>query len=353
MMGNNAHPFSFSPSLISLPDETEIQSIHDFLWEVFRFYVSGHINSFSENKLVQSGQVYHNIKAYLDLSLKMLKELEAERQLTAPLDLPKEISKELRLALELIILTVKPEKIFMVKHADHIHPENELYTHLIIIISNKFQRKFLELEPLLDFALLNTFRISFSVHVSGRLSDNFEEGLLFYLMNCIPQNLIYDDGVKQMPKINLVKLLESKAKAEANFLSNHHVAETFYQNAKHLFNEGKHALSCFMLQQASELSLRALITAFKGIDKKTHSITELMKHVAVIAPQVDLIFPMGTHGDKVLLKLLEEVYIQSRYETGFVITEEQLTILIDRVAHLLELTKAVFEQNFKCLDIAE
>ncbi|MBU0695640.1 MAG: hypothetical protein KKE39_03820 [Bacteroidetes bacterium] len=50
---------------------------------------------------------------------------------------------------------------------------------------------------------------------------------------------------------------------------------------------------------------------------------------------------------------MKEVYIKSRYETGFIISEEQLAILIERVGHLLQLTKAILDDNFRKLDIAE
>ncbi|MBD3749857.1 MAG: hypothetical protein IE931_10200 [Sphingobacteriales bacterium] len=73
----------------------------------------------------------------------------------------------------------------------------------------------------------------------------------------------------------------------------------------------------------------------------------------MIAPQVCNIFPNDTEEDQLLLKLLEDVYIKSRYEAGFVISEEQLKILIERVDHLLQLSKAIFETNFRKLDIAE
>ena len=206
---------------------------------------------------------------------------------------------------------------------------------------------------MMDIALCATERTTFSIHVSGRLNDAFEQSLLFYVINCIPDNLIYDDGQRSLPKVNTLNLLENRTKAEATFSSNINTAIAFYQNAKHLKSEGNLALACFMLQQATELSLRALITAFKGVDKKTHSISELKKHVAMIAPQLFNIFPVDTEEDQLLLKLLEEVYIKSRYETGFIISEKQLDILMERVDHLLQLSKAIFEDNLRKLDIEE
>lgn len=335
------------------PDEVEIQMVQDFLWKVFHYYVAEHIGSISENKLINLTQGYTSLKDYINLSHQMLKDGADDIKTLKPLNLPEEVSKEFRSALELIILTVRPEKIFMVRHEDVIVPDNPICLELIIILSSKFHQKLAELEPLMDFSLSIMERISFSLHVSSRLTEAFEEGLLFYVLNCKLTNLIYDDGQKPLPKIDTVKLLENSAKAESTFLSNNKVAISFYHNAKHLKDENNLALSCFMLQQAAELSLRALITAFKGVDKKTHSISELKKHVAMIAPQLNNIFSIDTGEDQLLLKLLEDVYLKSRYETGFVISQNQLDTLIERVGHLLELSKAIFEDNFRKLDIAE
>lgn len=335
------------------PDGAEIQMVQDFLWRVFQYYVAGHIGSISENKLIHLSQQYTSLKCYINQSHQMQKDWVENIQILEPLCLPEELSKEFRSALELIILTVRPEKIFLIRHEDIIVPDKPVCLELMIILSGKFHQKIAELEPLIDFSLSNMQRIAFSLHVSSRLYEAFEEGLLFYVLNCKPANLIYDDGQKPLPKINAVKLLENSAKAEVSFLSNNQVAVSFYHNAKHLKNEGHPALSCFMLQQATELSLRALITAFKGVDKKTHSISELKKHVAMIAPQLNHIFSFDTAEDQLLLKLLEDAYLKSRYETDFMINEEQLDTLVERVGHLLELSKAIFEDNFRKLDIGE
>ncbi len=303
------------------PDEAEIQMVQNFLWKVFQYYVAGNIDSLSGNKLIQTSQVYRSLKDYINLSHQMLKGAADDNQMLKSLNLPEGMDKEIRSALELIILTIKPEKIFLVRHGDAAVPDNPVLIDLIVILSEKGMKKFSEVEPLMEFALSGTVRTTFSIHVSGRLNDAFEQGLLFYILNCIPENLIYDDGQKSLPKVNTVKLLENSAKAKATFLANHQVAMSFYQNAKHLYNENNLSFCCFMLQQAAELSFRAIITAFKGVDKKTHSITELKKHVAMIAPQMCNIFPVDTEEDQVLLKLLEEVYLKSRYETGFIISE--------------------------------
>lgn len=261
------------PSYFSeFPNEIEIQKIQDDLWKVFQFYIAGHIDTTSSNKLLETSQVYQSLKTYIDLSHKMLKSVVEDYQTLKSLNLPKGMDKDIRSALELIILTVKPEKIFLVQHDDDVKPESQIMIDLIVILSNKSIRKFDELDPLISFALSDTKGLSFYLYVSSRLAEAFEEGLLYFILNCQRKNLIYDDGQKPLPSINPVKLFENSKKAEATFLSNHEIANSFFENAKHLNHQKNFSLSCFMLQQATELSIRALITAFRGVDKKTHSI---------------------------------------------------------------------------------
>jgi len=66
-----------------------------------------------------------------------------------------------------------------------------------------------------------------------------------------------------------------------------------------------------MLQQATELTFRAIIKAFWNADQKTHSISTLQKHTRRITPQLNELFPTESSSDQQLLQLLDSSYLEA------------------------------------------
>jgi hypothetical protein len=67
------------------------------------------------------------------------------------------------------------------------------YIDLLIVISPKSGTSFTELQPVLDMAYLNDWRVNCSLHSEGNIIDGLRNGHIFYSLQCIPDNMIYDD----------------------------------------------------------------------------------------------------------------------------------------------------------------
>ena len=105
-----------------------------------------------------------------------------------------------------------------------------------------------------------------------------------------------------------------------------------------------------MLQQATELCFRSMSWALLSLDKRTHSISGLMKLNRRLAPQMNAVFPCDSKEEDRLLQLLEDAYIDARYKKDYEIAEDDGLILIARAGDLLELTKQIFDEKLARLD---
>lgn len=69
-------------------------------------------------------------------------------------------------------------------------------------------------------------------------------------------------------------------------------------------------MTMLMLQQATELTFRAVALSLYGVERRTHSTKSLKKLNRRLAPQFNGIIPADTEEEERLLKVLEDAYLK-------------------------------------------
>lgn len=255
--------------------------------------------------------------------------------------------KEIEPFIRLLVGALKPQKIFLVQH----HPA-KIYD-VIIIVQERNGIKLSYLQPYLNFSEFAREEICCSIYTAGRLNDAFKSGLIYFLINCNHETLIYDDGTKPLPKADAFKVNESKILAKQVFESSFQKARLFFREAQFCAEHCEYQMAIFMLHQCTELTLRAFILTFFGGEQKTHNITTLSKHVTRIAPQLVEFLTPKLQEDEFIFQLLEDSYLKARYDSGFVVNPKDFNILNYKLETLLTMSKNVFETYMKRLDLAQ
>ncbi|MXV53318.1 HEPN domain-containing protein [Pedobacter sp. HMF7647] len=236
--------------------------------------------------------------------------------------------------IRLLIETLKPEKIFHVMQQLIGEQKQEL---LIIILPYTCPKSLNQLQPYVDFAITGQPSITCMLHRSDWLDRQLEEGHPFYSFACTEKNLLYDTGVKPLPKLSpqLEELVLLKVKR--GFDQAFERSVSFLEGAWFYFhNESNRPLTMFMLHQAAELALRAAICPFCGRQKRSHEIRVLLRCAGYYLPALTASLKI----DPELAKLLDEAYMQGRYRGDWSVTNEQVNAafyMVDR------LQLAVFE----------
>ena len=99
------------------------------------------------------------------------------------------------------------------------------------------------------------------------------------------------------------------------------------------FEQKEYNLAAFELHQASERFYSTILLVFTNYKPKTHNLDILRQYSKNLSKELFLIFPFPTDDEfeTRLFDLLKRSYIEARYKNDFIITEEQLTLLISRV----------------------
>ena len=241
--------------------------------------------------------------------------------------------------IQFIVTTIDPSKIYMLLHRDM--EAKEEYIDLLIVVPDSKGVSFTELEPILEMACLNNQRVLYSLHSEGNLVSGLKNGHIFYSLNCIPENLVYDDKTIAYPTTTPEALKTMKALVYEKFNAGLRKAQDFYESAVLFHKQHSSPVVAFMLHQAIELTYRAILRSLSGYDKKTHELRILKKHIRRCSPLLSNIFPDNTEEEKIWLDILEATYLQARYEDDYQIKETYMTLLFEKAKLFLATAEEV------------
>lgn len=154
--------------------------------------------------------------------------------------------------------------------------------------------------------------------------------------------LIYEDDDTALPSPALVNEDLRKKANELLHSQTLYKVESFLAGAELFRSREEYKLSVFMLHQAAEQCLRAMLIITIGLRVISHNIDKMLRYACMYASEAAGIFSKENKGNKRLLKLLNTAYLDARYrEDNYNITLEEL----ERLAEKVKTIKRLFEKH--------
>lgn len=251
-------------------------------------------------------------------------------------------SGELEPLVQLVVAALAPAQIYRLRHPALNGSKEPPFVDLLFLMPARCTVPFTELEPVLELAWIRNRRVACSLHNEGNVREALRNGHRFYTFALREENRIYDSGELSLPHPAAEAVQKALVSCRQTFSLYHGKAEWFWKSAAAM--EGNEVLALFMLQQAAEMIFRGLLLSLNGYDKKTHELRSLKKHLRRCAPQMAGIFPDNTEEESRLLTLLENAYLDARYNTDFKVSEEEYGILPQRVQNLMKAAQEVVQK---------
>lgn len=246
--------------------------------------------------------------------------------------------------IQFITTTIAPEKIYRISHKET-HLENNFFDFLIVI-SDTSQISFKDYEQIISIAPVDNTNTQFSLHKSSYIKKQIAEGHVFYSIICVPDNIVYDNGNDSIQEANTESITEAIEKAKKTFYFSFNKAKSFLEGAKNYFQMNKKDIAAFMLHQATEIALRAIIISLSPYDLRTHSLRELLKNCRRYVPEIENIFSENKDEEKRLVSLLEKSYIEARYNDLFLINDSDLNLYFEEVQALHSKIEETFNSKY-------
>lgn len=245
--------------------------------------------------------------------------------------------------IELLVAALEPELIFEITHLVPSPTEQSPYRDLLIVLPDSNHQPFKDLEPAIELITVRDEKLGCSVRKLSDLRQALENGLVYFILACTEENLIYQGKATQLPRTSSEKANQLIEKSRMNFVAGLTRARKFFYGSCYYEETKETALCMFMLQQATETVFRTIAVSLYGSEKKTHSIRSLKKFNHRLAPELNEILPGGTPDEERLLQLLEDAYLETRYNLQYQISKEDVEVISSRVVRLLEQAELIFE----------
>lgn len=257
-------------------------------------------------------------------------------------------TKQLSRVIDCIAEHVNPEKIFLLgATVDHTQSENIFRGNmqpvsvvreyqLLILPATDNSMNIGEWQDLIESACIQYTPVTAMVVHLPVFNKWLQKGHLFahtiYANNC----LVYDAGNVSLaePGIHDLPRLHSKLTQECKEWL--HRANELMAGVEFYKRRSQFSLATFLLHQAAELTLMAAIRQKTGFKASTHDLDKLLRYAIPFCGDDFNVFPQVSNNDKMLFRLLQRSYIQSRYNNGFTVKEQDFLVLQERVDKLLE-----------------
>ncbi|WP_375331412.1 HEPN domain-containing protein [Candidatus Tisiphia endosymbiont of Oplodontha viridula] len=153
--------------------------------------------------------------------------------------------------------------------------------------------------------------------------------------------LLYDSGEFQLAEAKNLPWQEQRQIAKEDYEYWFARGKGFFLACKYQLTRKDFALSAFELHQTTESFYNAILLVFSGYKPKLHDIRKLGSIAGNYNEELWQIFPHSSVEQRQCFRLLEQAYVEARYNKDYRITKEQLLYLIDRVKKLKTVTEKI------------
>jgi len=176
------------------------------------------------------------------------------------------------------------------------------------------------------------------------------EGRYFYTDIKQEGVLLYDSGKFKLVRRRKLKFDEIKLQAEEYFEEKFNYASGFLKQANHACDDVDYRMAAFDLHQVCENLFIATRLVFTLQSKKQHNLAKLLGSVRNYSLDFGKLFPLHDKEEKRLFELLKASYVGARYNSKFVVTKEDVEMLMNKVQQLFNLVERICKEQITKYD---
>ncbi len=157
--------------------------------------------------------------------------------------------------------------------------------------------------------------------------------------------MLYNSGNHTLDRKRKLNYQEIKYQAQEYFDEKFEKGNFFLDDALTNNDRGRYQMSSFYLHQSCENYFYTILLVFTLENPKLHNLYKLLNSVKEYLDEFVKVFPCNTPEEERLFDLLKAAYVDTRYNPHFVVTKEDIEILIPKVELLRDITKQICEDK--------
>jgi HEPN domain-containing protein len=268
--------------------------------------------------------------------------------------------QQLQSITKIITTAIRPEKIILFgiyaspAAGAELHPEQRfpsfLYSYDILVVSRRNdQRCDHALQDIVENRCRFSTPVNVLVHDIDYVNSQLSQGHYFFSMISREAVLLYDAGIIPLvegPSPDLARIIVTAKKDFERWWPR---ASAFFNSAVFNKKQKEWRITVFLLHQAAEQTYQAILLVFTGYKPCTHNLDKLRRYTNRLSIELAMVFPRNTPEEDRLFKLLLQGYVDARYKEDYHITEEETTLLTERIARLQSVAARVCRNRFLSL----
>ena len=159
--------------------------------------------------------------------------------------------------------------------------------------------------------------------------------------------MLYDSGKYKLARRRKLDYTEIAEMAQEYYDNTFNRASQFLTTATFTLSKDWLNMTSFNLHQAAENFLRTIPLTFILYGYKEHDLAFLMNECKKHTLEIYRAFPQDTDEERRLFKLLQDAYVQARYNKHFVVTRADIDALVPRIELLRDLTDTVCKERIE------
>lgn len=192
--------------------------------------------------------------------------------------------------------------------------------------------------------------VNMEIHDIDYINQGLEVGQYFFSDIVKEGIVLYDNHKVQFAHPRELTRIERKEVAFNYFNKWFPPGIEFISISEFTAKKGNLKIAAFQLHQAAETFYYAILLVFTSYKPKTHNLAKLRKQAKELSEDLFLVFPAETNKkENHLFDLLKRGYVDARYRDDYLIKQEELEVLIERVKEMQEIVERICREQITAI----
>jgi HEPN domain-containing protein len=226
------------------------------------------------------------------------------------------------------------------------HPAPDSF-YLLIVTDEKDKTPEHEIVNKIETICKSLISVCAIVHKSDAFLRRLSEGSRFFTNALAKNKIAYHSADLVLPELQQIDDQVIRTQAEASWKRWGSQGKNFLDSALNSYDEGNYNLSVFLMHQAVESTLSAIIRVNLGYRLAIHNLTRMLRITLIFTDDLKNIFDLSSTEDVQIFNLLQNAYSAVRYKDDFNPDIEMVKALSDKVCKLFITAEDIYNQVMK------
>lgn len=215
--------------------------------------------------------------------------------------------------------------------------ESTDHYYLLVLIKRTHEASYKSLHERIESTCHSICPVTAIVLEFEQFNQWLQEGHDFAYQVRTKATLLFEDLRISFGDVKEVDTDSIKASRNAAYTKGLHLIQEFLAGADLYRIRKQNKMAAFMLHQAAEFALHAILKISTGLCVNSHNLDKLIRYCSVANSNVSKVFNRHIENEKRLFQLLQRAYIETRYKETYSINTSDLLEITIKIGQLQEI----------------